>query len=81
MSSSDNSRKTVVLVVAVLALLVAALTLASCGRNTTTGTNAGMQTAERQAIDGYVQELDRSMNSVSETDFNEGRLSDTEIGL
>jgi flagellar basal body-associated protein FliL len=76
-------KKSAAVVIIVLALAAVAFSIASCGNKTTSSTtDKTSRTAEQKAIDGYINELDRTVNSVNPgTDFDENQISDSALGL
>jgi hypothetical protein len=81
-----GKRKPVFLTAFVIAaLLAAALLASSCGgkpASTTTTTGLSTQKTGQAEIDNFLDELDRQMSAVpSDSDLNDGQLSDSQLGL
>lgn len=81
----SHSKKAFVLIALVALLLAVAVVATSCSGSKSAGSQQPSRVGTSSntgnaTIDGYVNELDKQMNSVDPGDFSDGQLSNSAVG-
>lgn len=83
MRSGIRNKRAAITIVLLLLLVSVSLAAVSCGRKesgTTTTGQSQVKTGDA-TIDGYLEQLDSQVNSVSPDDFDQQKLNNDQLGL